>query len=276
MSFENYLNEHYAPATAARYQRETEDFFLSIETCSSTPLRAQEANYQDIMNWIEQQRKRYQSSSAVACSLYAVKAWYTWLAKTNQIEHNPAQAIYLKDKRHQDIQLQDLLTSQELLQLLNRKERYPALKTRNQAIIGLMIFQALRPIEITQLKPQDINLQNATIHINASRTTNSRTLQLQPQQILNLHQASPPYNIKIDAIAHLITSQQSRINVRDNKKLNPTTVRQSVIAGWLKARTDLRKAQYMAGHKYPSTTERYRQTGVEELKAAVMKYHPLQ
>lgn len=36
-----------------------------------------------------------------------------------------------------------------------------------------------------------------------------------------------------------------------------------------------RVVQVFAGHKYPSATEKYRQTNVEELKKEVQKYHPL-
>ncbi|MEN8119752.1 MAG: tyrosine-type recombinase/integrase [Bacteroidota bacterium] len=59
------------------------------------------------------------------------------------------------------------------------------------------------------------------------------------------------------------------------RKLNPKTVRQSVITNLLKQGNDLRIVQAFAGHKYPSTTEKYRQTGIEELKAGIEKYHPL-
>jgi len=51
-------------------------------------------------------------------------------------------------------------------------------------------------------------------------------------------------------------------------------VRQSVIAEWLKTK-DLRMAQYMAGHKYVSTTERYQVNNLEDLEEALNKYHPL-
>ncbi len=60
-----------------------------------------------------------------------------------------------------------------------------------------------------------------------------------------------------------------------NRNLNTKTIRQSVIANLLKSGHDLRLVQTFAGHKYPSATERYRQTGIEELKAGVEKYHPL-
>ncbi|WP_222943951.1 hypothetical protein [Pedobacter sp. N36a] len=48
----------------------------------------------------------------------------------------------------------------------------------------------------------------------------------------------------------------------------------SVITEWLKEK-DLRTVQYMAGHKYVSSTERYQTTTLEDLKEALNKHHPL-
>ena len=59
------------------------------------------------------------------------------------------------------------------------------------------------------------------------------------------------------------------------KILCAQSIRQSVIANLLKGGKDIRVVQVFAGHKSPRATERYRQSGVEELKAAVKKYHPL-
>jgi integrase/recombinase XerD len=58
------------------------------------------------------------------------------------------------------------------------------------------------------------------------------------------------------------------------RTVNAQTIRQSVIAGFLKQGHDISVVQGFAGHKYPSTTERYRQNEIETLKAAVAKYHP--
>jgi len=55
----------------------------------------------------------------------------------------------------------------------------------------------------------------------------------------------------------------------------PLTIRQSVIANLLQAGKDVRAVQVFEGHNSPMTTERYKQTGIEELTAAVVKYHPL-
>ncbi len=59
------------------------------------------------------------------------------------------------------------------------------------------------------------------------------------------------------------------------KRLTPTTIRQSVITQLLKSGMDLRVVQVFAGHKKASTTEKYRQTNLEELRAVVQRYHPL-
>jgi len=39
---------------------------------------------------------------------------------------------------------------------------------------------------------------------------------------------------------------------------------------------DLRIVQVFAGHRSSASTEAYRQTGLEELKASINKHHPLQ
>ena len=51
---------------------------------------------------------------------------------------------------------------------------------------------------------------------------------------------------------------------------------QSVIAHLLKEKNDIRIVQEFAGHRRTASTEEYKQTGLEELKSAIGKLHPLQ
>ena len=48
----------------------------------------------------------------------------------------------------------------------------------------------------------------------------------------------------------------------------------SVITKWLK-QYNLREVQYLAGHRYISTTESYQQNDVEGLAEEINMYHPL-
>jgi integrase/recombinase XerD len=51
-------------------------------------------------------------------------------------------------------------------------------------------------------------------------------------------------------------------------------IRASVITAWLK-QYDLRKVQYLSGHKYVSSTEEYKANNIDELESDITKYHPL-
>ncbi len=55
---------------------------------------------------------------------------------------------------------------------------------------------------------------------------------------------------------------------------NPKHIRASVIVKWLR-QYNLRKVQYMAGHRFISSTEVYRQNEMEGLTEEVNRFHPL-
>jgi len=51
-------------------------------------------------------------------------------------------------------------------------------------------------------------------------------------------------------------------------------IRQSVIVHWLKDH-NLREVQYMAGHRWVSSTERYQLGNLDNLQSKIEKFHPL-
>lgn len=281
MGFVEYLQHQNAPATAKRYQREIESFFFSIE-------KPETANYQQIMDYLGKTRKE---KNDVNVGLYAIKKYYNYLVSKGIRKDNPAQSIKLRDRKSRDIQIQDLFKPEELEQLLERKERYAILKNRNKIIISLLVYQGLTNGEIKELELKDIDLEQGTVYIKAGRKTNNRTLKLRSNQVfwlVNYLQNDRSKLIKAESqkliiskigteetgegISYLLESSK---NLFPDRKLNPKTIRQSVIANLLKQGKDLRLVQAFAGHKYPSATEKYRQTGIEELRAGIQKYHPL-
>ena len=67
-----------------------------------------------------------------------------------------------------------------------------------------------------------------------------------------------------------ITKELKSIN---HKFTNIKQLRTSVIISWLQ-QYNLRKAQYLAGHKYISATECYVQDDLESLHETINTYHP--
>jgi len=283
---EEYLREQYSSGTAKGYKRE-------IEIYQSNQKEAEKANHKEIVNYIGKLRNRYSNPKTINRILASIKAYYTYLNQTGKRKDNPAKSIRLRDKQNRDIQLQDLFTIEELENLLNRKERYNLLITRNKVLTSLLIYQALKPNELETITIHDINLETATIHIKASGKNNGRVLNLKPNQIMLLHQYTNETRPKLnrdpkeeklligktgnpmpseDITKHI---KRSFKGIYSPRKVNCQTIRQSVITNLLKAGNDLRIVQVFAGHKYPSATEKYKQTGTEALKTAIQQYHPL-
>jgi len=283
----NYLQERHTQSTTTRYYNDILNFLNSI-----TQEKALRATYSDIMDYVEKLRKKYSNAETIKVNIHAIKKYYFWLNHTGQRKDHPCRNLKLKDKANRDKQLQDLFKVEELEQLMERKERYKDLKNKNQVIISLLIYQGLTVGEITRLELKNIDLEKGEIYIKSTTRTNRRTLKLKPKQIMLFYKyinETRPKLLKVspfegdlegtliltklgtaesgEGISYLLETAKSLF---PDRNLNAKTIRQSVIANLLKSGHDLRLVQVFAGHKYPGSTEKYRQTGIEELK-----YHPL-
>ncbi len=160
----------------------------------------------------------------------------------------------------------------ELELLLERKERYADLQTRNQGVISLLIYQGLTG-EMAALTVQDINLGEGMIKIKATPKTNARGSWRQSKLCYCINIWVKQGTAESGEGIHYLVSTYKKLFA--DRNLNPKTIRMSVITNLLKEGKDLRLVQTFAGHKYPSATERYKQSGIEELKQVIQKLHPL-
>lgn len=61
-----------------------------------------------------------------------------------------------------------------------------------------------------------------------------------------------------------------------DRKLNPQTIRMSVICNWLNEESiSLERAQELAGHKWPGTTEKYIKVNSSHQRELINRYFPL-
>jgi site-specific recombinase XerD len=302
MDLAEYLARDHAPATVRIYCFEIEHYIRHMGE-----RQAEQAGYAEVMAYVAHLRERYDNVSTIHRILQALKQYYYYLIEAGKRDSHPCRYVRLRDKRRGEIQVQDLLSARELELLLEREERYRLLADRNRMVMSLLVYQALRVQELVALRTTDIDLQAATVHIHGTAKTNERTLALEPRQIMLLHrylnesrpallsgnpsplgEPSPPPSGELEGADVLVITMAGTPErgegvhylvstfcpLLPTKRLTPTVIRQSVIARLLKEGRDLRIVQAFAGHKKPSTTEQYRTTQLEELKAAVDKYHP--
>lgn len=286
MTLDDYLCKHYTKRTAKIY-------LFDINNYLSNYPEAAGAVYRDVVAYIGTLRTRYNKASTLNRIVSAVKAYYDFLCDVGKRSDNPARSVVLKDQRSRDIQLQDLFTTAELEALLERKERYVHLAYRNKVLMSLLIYQALLPLELEALRIEDIDLSNGMLRVGSSAKTKARALSLRPNQVLlfyeYLQEVRPVLLRGKNSGTLLIGIRGEAMRAEDitkhvkrsyagwypGRSVTAQTIRQSVIANQLKAGHDLSIVQLFAGHKYPGSTERYKQHEIETLKAAIQKHHPI-
>ena len=285
MEIENYLQNELSKQTIKSYLYEIEKFKKHYKN-------PEKLNYQELMNYVELLRKNYNPQS-IKRTIYAIKKFYDYLLEIGKVKYNIAKNIKIRDGKENPLQLQELLTEKELLQLLEpRKERYKILEKRNQIIISLLVNQALLVSDIESLRIEDLDLKNAKIKVKSTGITNERILDLKAEQILLFYEYLKEEREKMkekrpDNFYFLLNKLGSKITADDinylvstyqkgfTKKLTSVKIRQSVIKLKLDQGENLRKVQYFAGHKHADTTEKYRETGIEALQTAINQYHPI-
>ena len=272
MKLEEYLQKHYSKTAIKSYLNTIHLYLRYMDE------RAESAVYADIMEYIGHLRSRGLHAKSVRNHLHSIKIYYNYLLQTEKREDHPCRYLYLKDKIDRQIHSEELYSKEELEQF------YESFNiTKEKIIAGLLVYQALTVQELTGLKVKDIDLENGTIDIKAGKQNNDRTLSLKSKQILLLHHYIENHPNKENyLILNNKGEQQSgndlkrMLNKKKTKKLSPLKIRQSVITHLIKEQHDIRVVQSFAGHKRTSSTEAYKQSGLEELKTIIGKYHPLQ
>jgi len=267
------------------------------------------ASYKNILEYIGYLRQSKLSPRSIHNYLHVVKAYYNWLTETNQRKDHPCKRLNLKDRINKSIAIESLYSFETLENLLqSHQSKNKTLQKRDECVISLLIYQALTVQELSDLELNNLNLDKGTIYIKAGRSNRSRTLSLKSQQIMTFYQyintdrlqllkknkqatesnkkrlilsytGKPILSMNITDILNprrLNVSEMPPKAVQNKPKLLPLKIRQSVLAHLLKQNHDVRIVQVFAGHRKAASTEEYKQTGLEELKTAVGKYHPLQ
>ena len=250
------------------------------------------ASYNDIVHYIQKLRNTVKQRT-IQCETNSIKHYYNYLKELDLVKENPTLNIAVKGVKRKI--LYNTLNKQELEKLYNdfrNIESDSLAKKRNEVIVSLLVYQGLNSTELGRLTTADLKLREGKIFINGTRRSNERTLKLESHQILDFME----YQLKTRADILTETGKQTDLlftsfgrstkfnNIISKllpqlKKLNKKVksvhqIRTSVIVHWLKM-YNLREVQYMAGHRYVSSTEAYLINDLDDLQEEIEKYHPI-
>src|SRR3972149_2120619 len=268
-------------------------------------LQPEETRYNDILNFIDYCKLEGNSKKHINSKLRSIRNYYEYLKEQNPNIINPAANLYLKGETQK--LPSNIIDFKELEKLYQSYETTDNRDKRNKIILGLLVYQGVTTEELKQLEPGHVKLKEGKIYIPGNRRRNSRNLELKPFQILELHEylteirpkilaeitTPKPFGRRPDKVNmprlkdQLFISVNGSENIKNSllhmfraiQKINPEIlhpkqIRASAITYWLK-NYNLRQVQYMAGHKYVSSTERYQLNNLDNLQSRLEKLHPL-
>lgn len=290
MILQEFLKQEYSKTSIDGYENMIDRYILAMGD------KAEKATYTDVLDYIGLLREQGLHPKSLRNNLFAIKIYYRYLVATGKRNDHPCRYLYLKDQINRAIQVESLYPKEILEELYETyQSKNQDNQNRDKIIISLLIYQALTVLEISQLKTTDIDLENGTLKIKGNVKNKGRSLSLKPKQILLFHnylkndwkgyhrRQNPSkreaYFLLSDEGLQLWQSGINRMINRGkemHEKLIPLKIRQSVIAHLLKENNDIRIVQEFAGHRRTASTEAYKQTGLEELKSAIERLHPLQ
>jgi site-specific recombinase XerD len=271
---------------------------LYLEWVEKERMEVEQVSYQDLLGFMKYCSKRGISQKTIQHYLNTVKHFYNHLEEESKVTVNPTLGIEVKGIKRQV--LYHIIEPHELHKLYNQYPSETHQDRRNKVILGLLVYQGIRTEELARLTTEEVKLREGKIDLLGSRKNNGRLLQLESHQVMDMYDYVLQVRPEILQMNPKRKSQQKQeteqlfigeggncyslsnfmtqlmIKVR---KINPSVqnakqIRASVITKWVKMH-NLRKAQYLAGHRYISTTESYLQNDMEGLKEEVNQFHPL-
>jgi integrase/recombinase XerD len=299
--YKNYLEKNgYTTKSIPTYLKTQNQF---TEWCVKYGTTAETIDYKTFLKYIEELRKRNLKPRTLKTYVCNLKIYFDYLVALGFRVENIIQNINIKGVKQHVIH--NILSSDELEDLYysyQTEKGNPLTRKRNKILLGLLIYQGLTTTNLQKLNVEDVQLYKGKIDILGTKKSNGRTLELKPWQLMELmeyiNEVRPQIieeraklsplgkcpqdngaeqlflplgsSLKLQNSLAKITTELKKIN---HKFTDVKQIRTSVIVNWLKQHS-LRKVQYLAGHRYISSTERYQQDDLESLHKTINTFHP--
>ena len=286
MDFKIYLQQRKnSPKSIESHQRNIKQFENWL---LSEGLTLSIINQSDILSYLRYCKETGNGNRTLNHKLNSIRKYFN----SQEVKSNPC--LNLKIKGITKSLPSDLLTENELQNLYETHPEKTLQNQRDKVMLGLLIYQALTTNELMNLGLKDVDQEFGILEIRSGRKSNYRRLKLENHQLESIKSYLINTRPKLERQSGIISQQllitsgkstqkeklkntikelMNRLKKQHNYFKNARQLRGSRIALWLEE-NNLRQVQYMAGHRYISSTERYQMNKVDDLQKALDKYHP--
>ncbi|OQP68411.1 tyrosine-type recombinase/integrase [Niastella populi] len=253
-------------------------------------IEAASVGYNGLLAYIQHQKQNNLSPATINLRLNSITHYFDYLKKIDEVRKNPARTLRVKGTVKRVVEnplsvdeLQALYDHYKLLKKVSPHQLNTDLAhQRNIVILGLLVYQGVHSGELQKMEVNHVSVDAGTVYIPSSSKSNSRTLQLKPAQILPIYEYLQDTRPQLKPMGEELFPGNLHntiyLLVQELQGINPIItnalhIRGSVIINWLKV-YNKRQVQYMAGHKYISSTEAYAVQNLDTLQDELSKHHP--
>ncbi len=246
------------------------------------------AKYEDLQAFVYEQSKSISSVRTQARLIAGIHSFYRFLLYHNYIEQDPSELLETPKKEHR---LPDVLTLDEIDSMIAQLDMSKPESHRNRAIIEMLYGSGLRVSELVNLKISDIYRQEGFMRI-TGKGNKQRLVPISPVadewlsywfQDRNQLDIKPEFSdivflnrygrqLTRAMIFTIIKTLVRQANI--HKTISPHTLRHSFATHLLQNGADLRVIQQLLGHEDITTTEIYTHIEIQDLREAILKFHP--
>ena len=285
---QNYLRylsdeRRYSPATVSSYRRDILQFVEFIMAAGVGHCCAADALH--VRDFAGSRRRKGISARSLQRALSALRGFYQYLQREQQVEYNPAADV---SAPHASKKLPELLDVDEINHLLAKPSQDP-LKLRDHAMMELMYSSGLRLSELVSLDIGDIDLSQGQLHV-LGKGNKVRYLPVGRTACKALERW---FAIRAERVAEnekavFISFRGRRLSARAvqqrmqrlgserglDKHVHPHMLRHSFASHLLESSNDLRAVQEMLGHADIRTTQIYTHLDFQHLAEVYDRSHP--
>lgn len=246
------------------------------------------ATYDDLQAFVFETFKNISSVRTQARLIAGIHSFYRFLLYHNYIEQDPSELLETPKKEHH---LPDVLTLDEIDAMIAQLDMSKPESHRNRAIIEMLYGSGLRVSELVNLRLSDLYRQEGFMRI-TGKGSKQRLVPISPvadQWLDYWLEDRSKLDIKTQYSDIVFLNRYGRQLTRAmiftiiktlakqadiHKNISPHTLRHSFATHLLQNGADLRIIQQLLGHEDITTTEIYTHIEIQDLREAILKFHP--
>lgn len=291
-AFTNYLSieRNYSAHTIEAYRHDLNSFEIFLDELHSKKEQNIEiASQNDIKSWVIYLSKQSIAFKTINRKLSALKSYYSFLKKTNQIEISPFEKGIPSLKVEKKVKLP--FSEKEVEKVLSLfEDKHSFEEIRNYTIVEVLYATGIRRSELINLQLKDIDFSLHQLKVLGKRNK-ERIIPMLPdleksikkylavrQEVANSESENFLFLLKNGKkiyetlVYRIINSYFSTITTKKN--VSPHVLRHSFASHLLDEGADLNTVKELLGHSSLAATQVYTSSSLAELKKQYKKAHP--